>query len=150
MTRTNHTIRKLTVITGSLLGIVALLALAVPAVAHDHSQSDFDDGPAGTIASFEADSGKLVIDLAGGGSISGLVTRFTWIDSSDGCDDRRGRQQLHDWCRRQLHLEHGSEHNSSHDSRGSADDLVVGAVVDDALLVLKDGRAFYAKIDLED
>ena len=92
-----------------------------------------------------------MIELADGGSISGLVTRFTWIDAGDneGCDSShssRSRRQLHDWCRtQQLHgSEHGDDHGWHHGRSGDTDDLVAGAVVDDALLVLKDGRAFYA------
>jgi len=58
--------------------------------------------------------------------------------------------ELRPWCRAsQLHhSEHGDDHGS-HDF-GNIDDLVVGATVDDALLVLKDGRAWFAKIDLDD
>jgi hypothetical protein len=41
---------------------------------------------AGTIASFDAESGKLVIDLFGGETISGLVTEGTEIE----CDDNGG------------------------------------------------------------
>lgn len=145
-----HPLRKLPTL-ASLLGIVALLALASPAAAHHHGESGFDDGPAGTIASYDSGSGRLVIDLADGGSISGLVSRFTWIevDGDDGCDDRHGRR-LHDWCRRQqLHgFAHGDDNDDWRHDRGSAEDLVAGAMVDDALLVLKDGRAFFAKIEL--
>jgi hypothetical protein len=154
MTLDSHPIHKLATLATSLLGIVAVLALAAPAVAHDHGESGFDDDPAGTIASYDADSGRLAIDLADGGSISGLVSRFTRIEAGDddNCDDRRGRRQVHDWCRRrQLHgSEHGEDHDWHHDRGGSTGDLVEGAVVDDALLVLKDGRAFYAKVELAD
>ncbi len=66
----------------------------------------------------------LTIDLAAGGSISGLVTRWTWIDDGD---------------------DHGRHHG-----RDDSDDLVPSAVVDDAVLGLTDGRAFFVKVDLED
>jgi hypothetical protein len=45
-----------------------------------------DDENAGTIASFDAESGKLTIDLFGGETISGLVTEGTEIE----CDDNGG------------------------------------------------------------
>ena len=148
MTPDHHPIRKLTTLGASVLGIVAALALAAPAGAHRHGENGFGDSPTGTIASYDSDSGKLAIDLADGGSISGIVSRFTRIEagSDESCDDRRERRQLHDWCRRQQL--HGPEHGWDHDNSGSADDLVAGAVVDDALLVLEDGRASYAKVEL--
>ena len=152
MPRQRHSRRSPFALAASALALVAVLALAVPAGAH-HGESGVDDDPADTISSFDLDSGRLVVELADGGSISGLVTRFTWIEAGDdSCDERRGRRQVHgDWCRRQqLHgSEHSDDHGWHHRSRGSADDLVVGAVVDDALLILKDGRAFYAKVELE-
>ena len=85
---------------------------------------------------------KLVVDLADGGSIGGLVTRFTWID--DNCEHARRDD------RRQLHGSGGRDRDWPHGPSGDSDDLVPGAVVEDALLVLKDGRAFYAKVELED
>jgi hypothetical protein len=154
MKRQPRSTRKPFLALGSMLALVALFALAGPAAAH-HSSRDFDaDDPAGTIASYDADSGVLVLDLADGGSVSGLVTRYTWIDAGDhdGCDRSRHsqRHQLHgNWCRRQLH-HFGGDHSWPHGPRGSSDDLVPGAVVEDALLVLKDGRAFFAKVELED
>ena len=155
MTSKPYPHRRPTTFAAVLLGVVALLALAIPAIGHD-SDSRFDDGPAGTIASFDSASGVLTIDLADGGSIAGLVSRFTWIDAGDddGCDRVRRddeRRQLHgDWCRRQLSGSGHGGHDWRRGPRGSSDDLVPGAVVEDALLVLKDGRAFYAKVELED
>jgi hypothetical protein len=130
----------------------AALAFAGPAAAHDGSDDHpgFDgDEAAGKIASFDPDSGVLVIDLAAGGSVSGLVTSRTWIESDDDrCEARR--RPLHGWCRRKLHhFEHG-DHGWHRGRRGSSDDLVAGATVEDALLVLKDGRAFFWKVELGD
>lgn len=133
--------------------LIVAMALALPALAHNDGGHHFGDrDPAGTIASFDQGTRILTIDLADGGSISGLVTRWTWIDAGDDrCDrdDRRDRRQLHgDWCRRQLH-QFGDD-RGHHFGRGSADDLVGGAVVDDAVLGLTDGRAFFVKVDLDD
>jgi hypothetical protein len=134
-----------------LTSAVALLALAGPVAGHgdgDHSGFD-DDDPAGQIASFDSETGVLVIDLAEGGSISGLVTRRTWIKSDDDhCGERR---HLSGWCSKRHHLSgSGNHHGWDHSSRGDTDDLVPGATVEDALVVLKDGRAFFWKIELED
>jgi len=127
----------------SAAALTVAMALAIPALAQNGHDGDRfgDQDPAGTIASFDRDSGKLTIDLADGGPISGFVTRWTWIDGDDCGDDPR---RLTDWCREQLH---GSDHDGD---RGDRDALVAGAVVDDALLALRDGRALFAKIELED
>lgn len=144
--------RKVTLTMAWLLSAAAMLVLASPAAAHgggSHSGFD-DDDPAGQIASFDSETGVLVIDLADGGSISGLVTRRTWIkDEGDHhCGDRR---HLNGWCRKRLHRsDSGRHHGWDHASRGDTDDLVPGATVEDALLVLKDGRAFFWKIELDD
>ncbi|MGC1850975.1 MAG: hypothetical protein WA687_00900 [Solirubrobacterales bacterium] len=134
----------------AMLSAAAMLAVAGPVVAHDGGDhSDFhDDDPAGQIASFDADTGMLVIDLAEGGSIAGLVTKRTWIKTDNGCE-RRALGGWHNECRKTLHGSDSGDHDW-HPGRGSIDDLVPGAIVDDALLVLKDGRAFFWKVDLDD
>jgi len=136
----------------------AMLALAGPATANDGHHGD--DDPAGTIASYDTATNKLVIDLAEGGQVAGKVTRWTWIDADGnrGCgrhgDEtrRHGRKLLHgDWCeRRRRNGDHDGHHGWRHGPDGDESDLVAGAVVDDAILVLKDGRAFFAKVDLDD
>ena len=127
---------------------LAVLALAIPALAHDgEGDGRFGDAAAGTIASFDEGSGVLTIDLTEGGSTSGLVTRSTWIgDRGHGgsCEDgdRDRRRHARTWCR------HGDR--GRHHGRGDTSDLLAGAAVDDAVLVLDDGRAFFAKVDLDD
>jgi len=155
-----------------LLAALALLALAGPAAAHNGSKHGGDDGPAGTIASYDSESGVLTIDLAEGGSISGLVTSRTWIDAGrkecgddDGGDASRKAKQARkggkqartgDWgCHERRNGRHGHgegrgwHHGWSH-NRGDESDLVPGAVVEDAILILKDGKAWYAKVELDD
>ena len=39
---------------------------------------------------------------------------------------------------------------AGHGHEGSTDDLVAGTVVDDAILVLEDGKAVFAKVELAD
>jgi len=46
--------------------LVALLALAGPATAHNGKGWHDDDDPAGTIASYDSESGVLTIDLTSG------------------------------------------------------------------------------------
>lgn len=134
----------------SVAALSVAMALALPALARDGHDGRFGDrDPAGTIASFNQDTGKLTIDLADGGDISGFVTRWAWIDDGDRdhCDDHGDdRRQLTDWCRRSLH---GDDDRDGSPGRGDRDDLVPGAVVDDAMLGLTDGRAFFVKVELE-
>lgn len=143
------------------IAALALLALAGPATANNRSHGD--DDPAGTIASYDSDTNKLVIDLTDGGQVAGTVTRWTWIDAEDGhgCGNgggaeeskakRHGRKTLHGaWCGRKRTGDHHGHHGWRHGPDGDESDLVAGAVVDDAILVLKDGRATFAKVDLDD
>lgn len=147
-----RTARSFPLLMASFAALAVALALAIPALANHGSDDDHfgDRDPAGTVASFDQGSKILTVDLADGGAVSGLVTRWTWIDDGDrGCDDRRDRRQLHgDWCGRQLT---GDDHGGRHwGGRGDTDDLVPGAVVEDAVLGLADGRAFFVKVDLDD
>jgi hypothetical protein len=86
--------------------------------------------------------------------VSGVVTDETWIETGNSCargHTRNGRHELHGGCHEsRRHFEHGDDHGWHHGPDGSTDDLVPGASVDDALLLLKDGRAWFAKIDLDD
>ncbi|HVO53395.1 MAG TPA: hypothetical protein VMT37_03180 [Solirubrobacterales bacterium] len=138
---------------GLVLSIAALFAIAAPASAH-HRHHHGSSDPAGTISSYDPDSGILTIDLAKGGSISALVTDETRIELNGGCDKgsgdsqgrhaRKARAARHDFGG-----DHGSHHGWSHGQEGSTDDLAPGTVVDDAVLVLADGTAVYAKVELE-
>jgi hypothetical protein len=126
----------------ALLSLTAVLALALAgtAIAHHGDGADHDE-PAGTVASFDAGSGVLTINLADGGSVSGTVTRWTWIDCGHHWGWHRGRSVFHG---------SGGSGDWGHHSHCSTDDLTAGAVVDDAVLGLRDGGASFFKIDLED
>lgn len=137
------------------ISLVALLAFAAPATATDSSDPSGDDDPAGKIASYNQETGKLTIGLARGGMVSGFVTRRTWIDDgNEGCERkarRHARRGFHDdSCDRRLSGEDHGDHDWPDGPDGDESDLVEGAVVEDAILILKDGRAFYAKVELED
>jgi hypothetical protein len=146
--------RGLSPVVAFVLAIGAMLAFAGPASAHHHGDFGSSD-PAGTISSFDPESSVLTIDLADGGQISGLVTDETRIETGSGCrhhgdygdDQRRGRKAS------ALRHNGGHDHGWHHgwgDDEGSTDDLVAGAVVDDAILILADGKATFVKVELAD
>src|SRR5262249_15575818 len=134
---------------------IAMLVVAAPASAHGHHHRRHhrigfqpQQGPAGTIASFDATTGKLTINLTEGETITALVTEDTMIgfsgswehqgassddqgDQGDWSGDRQ-RRQFCDW---------GGSH-------ASTEDLKPGATVEDAVVVLIGGKATFAKIDL--
>lgn len=140
---------------GFVLAIAAMLAIAAPASAHHHHGDFGGNDPAGTISSFDADTGVLTIDLTDGGQVSGLVTDETRIETGgcrhgdSGDESRRGRKV----GPRALHNDfgghdHGWHHGWGHGQEGSTNDLVPGTVVDDAILVLEDGKATFFKVEL--
>lgn len=148
------------------LGAVAILALSGLALARDHDRGHHRHGPdTGTIASFDAGSGVLAIELTGGDTVSGLVTRRTRIKCEDEHspdistraredepgDDRggHGNEPGDD------HGDRGGEHPgpSGHDDNGrgancTASDLIVGATVHEAELDLKNGKALFREVEL--
>jgi hypothetical protein len=65
----------------------ALALLALPGIASSHDRHHDQAGDAGTIQAFDPATGVLTVDLANGGSVSGLVTRRTHIR----CDEEHGR-----------------------------------------------------------
>jgi hypothetical protein len=171
---------------GMLLAVAAALAvLALPGLASSHGRHH-DHGDAGTIQSFDPESGVLTIDLANGGSVSGLVVRRTHIRCGHdhghhhglhGHERRRGAHASsrgpgesgggEDGVRdggRGLELgEDPPGHDGTapgrsedpgkgaeHSHRCTTDDLVAGATVKVAELVLLDGNAFYKLVGLAD
>lgn len=68
-------------LSGALLALTAAVAmLALPGLASSHEGGDHSPpGDAGTIASFDPSTGVLVVDLAQGDNISGLVVDRTQI-----------------------------------------------------------------------
>jgi len=87
---------------------------------------------AGTIASFDAETGRLTIDLFGAEQISGLVTEETRIK----CED----EHSHDVGG--VHQRHGTGANCT------TADLVVGAVVEEADLEIEHGKATFDEVEL--
>lgn len=147
--------------TVAAVGAVAILALSGLAVARDHDGGRHHHGPdTGTIASFDTSTGMLAIQLTGGDTVSGLVTRRTKIK----CEDEhapdistRAREGEPGDDRGDGNSGPGSSHSgpSGHDDNGrgancTASDLIVGATVQEAELVLKNGKAFFREVELAD
>lgn len=169
----------------AVLGAVAILALSGLALAHgrhgDHPQKGPDTG---TIASFDAETGVLAIELTGGETVSGLVTRRTRIKCEDEHsappppppamrgpagepgEDRGGPEGEPGDDRGGPGDDRGGEGPgpdgegpgpksgpSGHDDKGTGAnctpaDLIVGAVVHQAKLDLKGGKALFREVEL--
>lgn len=159
--------RPRAMILASAVAAIAMLALAGPASArhgredhhhhgrhhHHHAHrrnlSGSEGEAAGTIASFDPATGKLVINLTGGETISGQVTEDTSIESGNGGCDHSGSDD-----RQQLHSESGDDDSGDDDQgqddqgQGSTADLVPGATVENAVLIIAGGHATFVKIEL--
>ncbi len=96
------------------LGALALFAIPAAGFAdhgHHHGTSD----PAGTVKSFDQKTGVLVIDLAEGGDIEGLVSDRTRIR----CKNDNGDESRHN--RRHGHRATASDSGPGRDGSGSGD-----------------------------
>ncbi|MGN6557215.1 MAG: hypothetical protein ACTHLH_04285 [Solirubrobacterales bacterium] len=123
---------------------------------------------AGTIMSFDPESGRLVINLFGGETVSGLVTEGTEIEcddhsgattSSDGVeagDGNGGEGQVEpgDGNGGQGEEEPGDDHGDDNSGPGNeagnctTADLTPGAVVQEAELSIANGQATFEKVEL--
>ncbi len=132
---------------------------------------------AGTIASYDAETGKLTINLFGGDTITGVVGEGTRIRCGGGCDHGEGEgesgatvssQGADDEGHQGVGEDHGSEGSDDppgHDGtppgssegpgRGASNsancttaDLVEGAVVKEAELEIENGVATFSKVEL--
>jgi len=171
---------------GMLLAAVAALAmLALPGIAASHDRGHDHAGDAGTIQSFDPETGILVVDLADGGSISGLVVSHSKIRCDHGrhhghrhglLEPRRGAKASHRGGHEDEdednHSGPGRDHEAGEDPPGhdgtppgksegpgkgaehshrcTTDDLVAGATVEVAELVLIDGKAYFRLVVIDD
>ena len=129
----------------------------------DDGVEDGDEG-AGTIESFDAATGRLVITVFNGDSVSGLVDGDTEIECDEEGDDHSGDHHGDDDSR-----DSGSGHDGSDDDGVGDDDssgpgghgddegdeedcgpeaLVAGAVVQEAELEIQDGASVWDEIEL--
>lgn len=138
-----------------------------------NADSDGDGVPdgeenAGTIASFDTTSGRLVINVFNGETVSGLVTEETEIecrgqkdeesasDSKGGeegsDDDQQGEEPGDDDGQDGPGDDQGDEEESGDDdgqaSNCTTADLKAGAVVHEAELEIEDGSATFEKVEL--
>jgi hypothetical protein len=155
----------------AVLGVVAILALSGLALGHGRHGGDHRHGgpDTGTIASFDNETGVLAIQLTGGDTVSGLVTRRTRIKCEDehSSDDSRvrGREAEPGDDRGGHGNEPGDDNGgdnsgpgsgsgpSGHDDNGTGAncttaDLIAGATVHEAELDLRNGKALFREVEL--
>jgi hypothetical protein len=138
-----------------------------------NADSDGDGIPdgeenAGKIASFDTETGRLVINLFGGDTVSGLVTEETEIEcdgqnsggsASDSSDEGKGSddgQQAEEPGDQEDGQEEPGDDNGDQEEPGDDDqgpncttaDLEVGAVVHEAELEIEGGSATFEKVEL--
>jgi hypothetical protein len=152
-------------ILASAVAAIAMLALAGPASAHhgreDHHHhgrhhhahrqnlSGTEGEAAGTIASFDPTTGKLAINLTGGETISGLVTEDTSIESGNGgCDHSSSGDPQQFSGRSGGNWGDDDDQGQDDPGQGSTADLVPGATVENAVLIIAGGHATFVKIEL--
>ena len=122
----------------------------------DNDGVEDGDENAGTIQSFNSDTGRLVINLFGGDTLSGLVTSDTRIECEDENEDENENEA------EQHHSGNsgpggGDDEDNSGPGRGDEDDrncttadLTPGRVVEEAELEAEDGAAFFEEVELAD
>jgi len=128
---------------------------------NDDGVMDGEDN-AGTITSFDTESGKLTIDLFGGETISGLITEGTEIE----CEDHSAASTSSEGPG-SGEEEPGDDHGADNSGPGSENsgpgndgdeegdagncttaDLVPGAVVQEAELKVAGGQATFEEVEL--
>jgi hypothetical protein len=118
----------------------------------DNDGTEDGDEKAGTIESFNADTGMLTITLFGGGSISGLVDDSTEIECPDAAsmsshgDDDHGDDNRGDDNRGDDNDEQGDDND---EQECGTDSLTTGREVEEADLKLANGQATFEEVELK-
>lgn len=134
--------------------LLAVAILALPAIGKGGENSGNGPRAAGTIESFDNESGELTIALGEGGTISALVVRRTHIrcgrDDHGAKHQRRARRGADDPATHDAGDNNGGAEGGNNGRRGhcNVDDLVPGATVMKAEIVLTHGKAIYKKVGL--
>jgi hypothetical protein len=137
----------------------------------DSDDDGVEDGDenAGTIQSFDPETGRLVIALFGGDTVAGLVTADTEIkcpdrseatashDGGEEVDDHGEEVEDEDWDHSGPGSpnsgpgEHGDDdHECDRDHECTTADLTEGAAVEEAELELSNGKAVFEEVELAD
>lgn len=107
---------------------------------------------AGTIVSFDAETGRLVIDLFGNETIAGFVTGETEIECEGGSNASVSDDGEEGGGEEQEAGEENGGQEEAEDENGEAScttaDLVPGAVVGEAELKLENGQATFEEVEL--
>jgi hypothetical protein len=130
----------------------------------DSDNDGVEDGDenAGTIESFNADTGRLVINLFAGDTLSGLVTADTRIKCEDENENENENEAEDRHDGNSGPGRDGGEDNSGSSDEGNSGpgrgddancttaDLTQGRVVEEAELEAEDGAAFFDEVELAD
>jgi hypothetical protein len=120
----------------------------------DNDGTEDGDENAGTIESFNADTGMLTITLFGGGSISGLVDDSTEIECPDAASmSSHGDDDHGDDNRGDDNDEQGDDNDEQGDDNDDqecgTDSLTTGREVEEADLKLANGKATFEEVELK-
>lgn len=118
----------------------------------DNDGNEDGNENAGRIASFDAASGRLVINLFGNDTLSGQVTAQTEIEcdneNENQVNDRHGDNSGSDSSGESGDDNSGQDDNGDQNGSCTTADLTPGTVVDEAELHTEGGSAVFEKVEL--
>lgn len=119
----------------------------------DTDNDGIDDGNenAGTIQSFDQGTGRLVINIFGGGTLSGLVTNQTEIECHNGAEDNsdNGTMSRDGSDNSGASSEGDNNQGDNNAANCTTADLTPGSTVREADLQTEGGNAVFEKVELE-